>query len=420
MARKKRKKNIIKEVLSWLHLWLGLIAGIIVFISMIGASIFVWEEELTNWWYADAVYNEETSTDKATISMSQAYAAARKAHPNKEFTFVEVLNKPNRNYAVRSYKAAEEKGWTWASGIEHYLVVFVNPYTGQVEGEIDKKRDWITQMRFLHQNLLLRSDVGTEIVGAAALIMIILALTGLYLWWPKNKKVLKQRLKVKWKASFKRVNWDVHSVGGFYTYLFLIFFAATGLVWTYKWWSNGIYRMLGDNPKEVFQRPDPPTLTKGDYIPTADQVYADAIARQPKWDKLYLNVPKADAEKGTISAGLYYKGNSWWEMSDYYYYHPETAGLEYSMAHDEKMTGEKWRHSNYAMHVGSIYGTPTKIIAFICALFFAVLPVSGFLIWWGRKKKKNRAAQRRSARVTTRTTIAEPKVIVTNLKTKNT
>ncbi|MEM1328901.1 MAG: PepSY domain-containing protein, partial [Bacteroidota bacterium] len=81
MARKKRKKNIIKEVLSWLHLWLGLIAGIIVFISMIGASIFVWEEELTNWWYADAVYNEETSTDKATISMSQAYAAARKAHP---------------------------------------------------------------------------------------------------------------------------------------------------------------------------------------------------------------------------------------------------------------------------------------------------------------------------------------------------
>ncbi|MEL6802614.1 MAG: PepSY-associated TM helix domain-containing protein, partial [Bacteroidota bacterium] len=49
---------------------------------------------------------------------------------------------------------------------------------------------------------------------------------------------------------------------------------------------------------------------------------------------------------------------------------------------------EKWRNNNYEMHVGSIYGLPTKIIACLSALIFGMLPISGFLIWWGRQKKR--------------------------------
>lgn len=389
----KRRKRRLKRLFGYLHLWLGLVAGIIVFISMIGAAIFVWEEELTHWYYAELIYADEQGGEK--LPPSTLYKAVSKAYPGKEFTFMFAFKDPAKNYAIRSYKAAEKAGWTWPSGIEHYDVVYINPYTGKVAGHIDKRKDWITLTRFLHQTLLLKYEVGTQVIGAAALIMIIQALSGLILWWPKNKKVLIQRLKVKWKARFKRLNWDIHSVGGFYTYVFLIFFASTGLVWTYQWWNDGVYRLFGNDPKEVFQQPDPPEIAQSDFSNAMDMALEDATMRQPNWEKAYLSIPAATRKKGTISVGMYYKGNSWWDMSDYYYYDPNQGGQHYTLTHEQKLTGEKWRHSNYAMHVGSIYGLPTKIIAFICALFFATLPVTGFLAWWGRRNKK-------SARITIR------------------
>ena len=392
MSKRKQKRGFryhSKKVIGWLHLWLGLVAGIVVLISMLGAAVFVWEKELTNWYYSDLVYTKDVKT--TTLPPSKLFAAVEAAYPGKKFTSMSGKNEPGKNWEFRSFKSAKKRGWTWTSGISYYYVVFVNPYTGQVVGHIDKKKDWITLSRFLHQNLLLKSSVGTQIVGAAALTMVFLALSGLVLWWPKNRKMLRQRLTIKWKARFKRVNWDIHSVGGFYTYLFLLFFAATGLTWSYKWWSNGIYRLLGNHPKKVFYRPTSPQLDNWERSNIIDLAFADAIRRQPKWKRISFRTPRAGRKKGVISASVYYdSSHSWWETSDQYYYHPETGKIHYSRPHDKKLLGEKWRNSNYSLHTGSIYGLPTKIIAFISALFFATLPVSGFLIWWGRKKKKKR------------------------------
>ncbi|MEM9884307.1 MAG: PepSY-associated TM helix domain-containing protein [Bacteroidota bacterium] len=396
MKKQKRKKKIVKKVFGWLHLWLGLISGIIVFISMLGASVFVWEEELTNWWYKDYIYVPEVQAE--VLSPSTIFEKMNAAYPDQSFTSIQVRDDASKAYLLYTYKKAENPSWTWQSGIEYYNEYFVDPYTGELLGVIDKKKDWITLSRFLHQNLLLRSDVGTQIVGAAALIMIVLALTGLYLWWPKNIKGLKRRLTIKWKAKFKRVNWDVHSVGGFYTYIFLIFFAATGLVWTYKWWSNGIYRLLGNDPKEVFVKHESPTLTGADQTDAINLAFVDALSRRPTWWSVNFRIPAKDSEKGTIYAYIQYKdAQSGWDTSDRYAYHPETGEVEWKLTHEEKLLGEKWRNSNYAMHVGSIYGLPTKIIAFVSAIFFAILPISGFLIWWGRKKRKKKPKRKRSS-----------------------
>lgn len=395
VAKKRKTKPLIKKLLGQIHLWLGLIAGIVITISMIGAAIFVWEDELTDWWHQDLVFVKEVKTE--ALPLSQLFEVIKTTFPNQSFTSLRLENDVRRTYKFRTFKRAEKPGWSWWSTIEHWDQVYVDPYKGTVLGVVDKKRDWITMSRFLHQNLLLNGKIGQEIIGAAALIMIILALSGLYLWFPKNKKALKQRFQIKWKAKFKRVNWDIHSVGGFYTHLFVLFFAATGLVWSYKWWSNSIYRLLGNDPKEVFARQDPPTLSGADQSQAIDIAFADALKRRPSWWRMSFNTPRPDKEKGAISAFIRFKdAKSGWDTSDQYYYHPETGANTWSRIHEKKLLGEKWRNSNYAMHVGSIYGLPTKIIAFICALFFASLPITGFLIWWGKMRKKKKKPKRKS------------------------
>ncbi|MEM9722773.1 MAG: PepSY-associated TM helix domain-containing protein [Bacteroidota bacterium] len=393
--KKKKSQSWTKIILSQLHLWLGLVAGLVVTLSMLGAAVYVWEEELTHWYYNDYVYVAKIGDRQ--MMPSELFDVVDSAFPEENFTSVKILRDPRMSVVFQKFKRAENSGWTWWSTVDTYKRIYVDPYEGRVLGVVDLRYDWIQLCRRLHQNLLLEPKVGELTVGIAALIMMILALSGLYLWWPKNKRMLKNRLKIKWKARWKRVNWDVHSVGGFYTHMLVLFFATTGLVWTFSWWTDGIYRILGNDPEEVFVRPEPPHFSVDDFDNSLDKAWADVLTKRVGWTGARLIRPAADKEEGFISVTLDFVGiGSAWDTWDRYAYHPDTGEPFWDHVHEEKLLGEKWRNSNYAMHVGEIYGWPTKVIAFLSALFFASLPITGFLIWWGKKKKKKRPAKRRS------------------------
>lgn len=64
------------------------------------------------------------------------------------------------------------------------------------------------------------AKIGQPIVAYAILKFVIMLITGLILWWPKrwNKTNIKKSITIKRKASFKRVNYDLHNVFGFYSY----------------------------------------------------------------------------------------------------------------------------------------------------------------------------------------------------------
>src|SRR5690606_5520703 len=93
---------------------------------------------------------------------------------------------------------------------------------------------------------------------------------------------------------------------------------------------------------------------------------------------------------------LHVDQNSWRESYPLWsYYDRKTAELVYSYGTDDLNTADKIRAMNFDLHVGSFMGLPSKIFAFICSMFCASLPLTGFLIWYNRKwgKKKKRRAQ---------------------------
>jgi uncharacterized iron-regulated membrane protein len=47
----------------------------------------------------------------------------------------------------------------------------------------------------------------------------------------------------------------------------------------------------------------------------------------------------------------------------------------------------KLQEMTYGLHTGQYFGIIGKIIAFFGSLFVAMLPVSGFMLWWGRRYK---------------------------------
>jgi uncharacterized iron-regulated membrane protein len=107
--------------------------------------------------------------------------------------------------------------------------ITVDPYTTQVLGQRGAEDHLIAIIYSLHYRLLLDQGTGMTLNGILGLAMILSSITGLKLWWPPQASV-KSALTIKCSASFKRINFDLHRTGGFWSFAVALIVAFTGAV----------------------------------------------------------------------------------------------------------------------------------------------------------------------------------------------
>src|SRR5690606_1171480 len=128
-------------------------------------------------------------------------------------------------------RSAEVIFYKYAPPESYYYIVYMDPYSGAVKKVKNMDRDFFRIMVDGHFYLWLPPQIGQPIVASATLIFLVLMITGVILWWPRNRHAAKQRFKIRFNARWRRVNYDLHNVLGFYMTWVAIFLAVTGLVW---------------------------------------------------------------------------------------------------------------------------------------------------------------------------------------------
>lgn len=127
---------------------------------------------------------------------------------------------------------------------------FIDPYTAEVTG-INDGQGFFMQMMRLHRWLLdsYKRDgsfsLGKALVGYSTLILAIILISGIVIWYPRNRKALKNRLKIKANAGWYRFFYDLHVAGGFYSTLLLLVLTLTGLTWSFGWYRDAFYTAFG-------------------------------------------------------------------------------------------------------------------------------------------------------------------------------
>ncbi|MRX75274.1 hypothetical protein GJU39_04160 [Pedobacter petrophilus] len=375
-----------KKIAAFLHLWLGLISGLIITIVSITGCIFVFEEELFNVFHQDLVYVKAGGKPMPLYVLEEN---AQKALPKGEKINLLEVKSDQHAYVFSANKANKKsKSIFYLDQVAYNKDVYINQFTGKVNGIVNRKYEFFRLVRMTHQFLLLNKQVGSIIVGSSVLMFLIIIITGFVIWLPKKLRNLKQRLTVKWNAKFKRLNWDLHSTFGFYVIPFALIIVITGLVWSFRWWELGIYKSLGTSKR--------PNLVK-EYVQLPGEVKtkeASNIAlntilklNHGNFKIILLNYPEEEKISMMATVQIINSGDAWRGLS-YLYFNPNTGMLFDKMLHQDKSLGMKWRNSNLDIHDGGIFGWPTKILAFLAALIIATLPTTGFLIWLGKNNKK--------------------------------
>lgn len=172
--------------------------------------------------------------------------------------------------------------------------VYLNAYTGEVLGSQSKMHDALHWIEDVHRWFGFR-PVGKHISGVVTIGFFLLAVTGLYLWWPKKVTKFNKRLKGKSR------DWNWHNVIGFWSLPVLIILSLTGIVIGYEWANNLVYRMTGNEPPPSMQRERREDQKPYTGTPALSAIFAQAEKQIPGWSGISLRYPQKDGGSFTAT-----------------------------------------------------------------------------------------------------------------------
>lgn len=365
-----------KKTIGFIHLWLGLTSGLVVFIVALTGALWAFESEIS-----DIVYTYRTvePQNKEYLLPSKLKEIAQPYFGDKEIKNINYLGKD---------RAAELRMYEEVNGKDNHINVFMNPYTGEVLHVAKNEHNFFGIIIELHVNLML-GEVGGYIVDYSTLIFLIMLISGIILWWPKNKAARKQRFWFKWKEGlkWKRKNYDLHNILGFYSSWIVIFIALTGLAWGFNWIDRTIYFAAsgGEEYKEWTETKSKSDSAIAVYSNIEDFVYTDIKRQYNKpYESIYMYAPEKKSD--TYYAYINPSSKTWYK-SEIYYYDQRTAELLKTEKPEDLNGGQYVRNMFYDIHIGKILGLPGQFLVFFASLIVASLPITGFYIWYGRRKK---------------------------------
>jgi len=380
----------LKKLVGKLHLWLGLGSGLVVFLVSITGCILAFEHEIKNITlpFIHSAPSQSTALLPPSELIKKSEAVIKGAKASSIYYYEEGKSAVVR-FNIKKTKSVQQ--------------VYLNPYTGEVLKAWNLEDDFFRIIFNGHFNLWIPRPVGSYIVSYGTLVFSILLITGIVLWWPKKltKSNTDKSFKIKWNAKWRRVNYDLHNVPGFYVFFLALALALTGLTFGVDWFFNGFYKIASGGKSRIEKRIEP----------LSDTTLANNQSKEKTLDMLWSKIIKNKNNEASISitnpaemskpiavtiipnSGTYYQS--------YTRFFDQHSGIEFTGkklfdGHSEEIKFGRFLHNiSYDIHVGGIAGLPGKFIAFIASFVCTSLPVSGFIIWWGRKKKEKKSNKNR-------------------------
>jgi uncharacterized iron-regulated membrane protein len=379
-----------------IHLYLGLTAGIVISITCLTGAALVFEKELQSVIYPERYY---VKPQEVTVPLSELVTSLRRHVPEAKVAGIKIYKDPKRSVEI-SFTEEDQKPHTAAASKKPQAgagpasnQAFMNPYTGNLISLYTHRNSFFYTIFSLHR-WLLAGDAGKLIVGVSTSIFLFILITGFVLWWPEKKKKLKQRLRVKFGAGWKRLLHDLHITLGFYSAIFLFLFAFTGLAWSFEWFNNSIYWVTRSDNK----RSEPPASV---YAGTSTPVDLDRIfssVKQTVREVQYYAVALPRDSSASFAVTVLSENPVHEKASDQYYFDQYTGNLIGTNLYRDRNPGQKTRSIFYSIHVGSIAGLPGRIVAFGACILGFTFPVTGVILWLNRlKKQKRKSARDRSS-----------------------
>lgn len=402
----------VHRFIFWAHLIAGLLVGVIVLSMACSGLLIAYETQLMDWANRD-LRVQAPAENSTRLGVEALLAKTREGGIHAS------------GVTVKSDPALPV---TLSVGREG--TYYFNPYTGENLGEGAKSwhdffhaaTEW---HRFLTQTGLER-PVGKAITGAGTLLFGFLLVSGIYLWWPRHWRAsnLKAALLFNRRLKGRARDWNWHNVIGFWSSFPMLLIILTGLIMSYGWANNLLFRLTGNEPPPPRTTP-PATVAPGPggearrgppgegggerrregggppregmgggrggerpagpppSVAGLDALLTQVQASHPGWRSISLRMPQAPGGPFPLMLDKGGRGQP----------HLRTM-LNLDLTKSEILTspddfqqqnlGRRLRMYARFLHTGELFGLLGQTVAAICTLSAMLLVWTGFALAWRR------------------------------------
>ena len=426
-----------RKILFWGHLVIGLIAGLIIAITVITGASMAFEKQVVAWMERDIRKVMPPATDAARLTLKELTDKVREAQPEARPMSVTVAADPTEPVVFN---------------LGRTNIVYVNPYTGEIQPQgAPKTRAFFAFMLKWHRWLgaeapaqggpnaqqanastnapaanvastasnpperkpMTAREIGSTIMGSAAIVFLLLSLSGLYLWWPRNWtwKNLKAIVVPSAKGDGKARDWNWHNTFGFWASPVIIVMSFTGVVIAFHAVGDFIYKRPEGAAAQALNA-TVPTPEPGTRPVSQDVLLASIQKEIPHWETITfrsnnqrqrggggpgMQRPAGERKEGEGRGG----GNGGQPSSP----QPVQAAVEVAGANllpvqvqldpftgnilrQESLSDYGFRRGfrtlNRTLHTGEAFGLVGQTVAFLACLAGIVLVYTGFALAFRR------------------------------------
>lgn len=387
---KLKKASIYQIVWRW-HFYAGIIFAPFLIILAFSGGVYLFKPQIESMLYKDLYYVQEEGT--STLSASTLVSNLKESYPDGSITSIKFYDDPSRTTEI----GLLDNGQMYS--------VFVDPYNGEVYGTLNNEEKFTEIFKKLHSELIVGGTVANRIIELAACWGVILLITGLYIWWPRNKSSIWGTILPRLNAKGKTFWRDMHAVPAFWLSLFILLLIATGLPWTgvmgeqinrfatstntgtppfaYSWAgkpeSVTLTKDVAQDIPWANKNLSVPTSTTGKYLPITleDVIY---IAKNENIKKPYtISMPDGESGVYTVSNDQKPANLATLHLDQY-----SGAVLSDVRFKDFGITA-KLIEVGIALHEGRLFGLANQVFGLIVCLGLIGIVISSFVMWRKRK-----------------------------------
>lgn len=372
-----------RKTIFWLHLAAGVSAGLVIGIMSFTGAVLAFEKQIIARAERDVACVTSPTPGAPCLPLDELQEKFREAQPGIRPTAISVSADPA---AAVTFTVGREGTY------------YLNLYTGEVRSAgAQGIRTFMRQMEDWHRWLARSGDsrtTGRAITGACNAAFFFLAVSGLYLWWPRKwrTKGLKRSLWFVRDATGHARNWNWHNMIGFWFWPVLIVLTASGIVMSYRWANNLVYQAAGETPPAQ-GAPNAPPLEVSQPVPgTRPLGHAALLATAqkafPAWETITLRLggPRGADRAGPAPVMLSIKEPGAWPRtaSTALTLDPFTGTVLKREGFADLTTGRQARTWLRFLHTGEALGLVGQFVAGLASIGGCFLVYTGWALAWRR------------------------------------
>jgi sulfite reductase (NADPH) flavoprotein alpha-component len=391
---------VLRRVLFQIHWFVGVTAGII--LALVGATgaILALEHPVVGALNRDV--RRVGASAAPALAPAELLGRVREQLPERTVLTLQVSSDPRAAARVTLASLESVGPDTPPQRRPRPEPRYVDPRSGRVFEEAGNRGEALFRgVTQLHRWLILgdlgSQAVGRQIVGLSTALCIFLALSGLYLRWPRrNKRDWRTWFKIDFTRRGRPFLWRLHAIAGTWVLLVYVVIGLTGLQWSYEWYRKGLYTLA--RVELPARRPQPGVEARGEKPPPPDVDLAPAFAALLErtagtgFESATFALPQAAGEPVEIR---YLDPDPAHERAmNVLAIDPATGSVVKSERYDEKTLGGRLVSSILPLHTGSFFGVAGEIVFGLSSLSMPLFAVTGWMLYLDRRRARRRRVER--------------------------